>query len=88
MKERIILLLERSKWISLLSKAFRRRLGIIEPPILGIMGILSSEIKRSLRESHRLHAPSVNDKDVWSYTCTRTHAFMACCLIKHTDTFH
>ena len=60
-------------------------LGLIDPPIQGIMGLLSRGLKRSLCEIHRLHAavPTIRMSGV-----TLVHppyAFMACCLIKITD---
>jgi hypothetical protein len=53
-----------------------------QPPIQWVPGALSLGVKRQGRESDHSPPSSADVKNVWSYTSTPQHAFMAWCSVK------
>jgi hypothetical protein len=70
---------------SFFATASRPALGPSQPPIQWVPGNILRGIKRSGREADHSSLPSTEVKNVWSYTSTPTHLFMAWYLIKHRD---
>jgi hypothetical protein len=73
--------------IFLFTTASRTTLGPIQPPIQWVAGALFLGLKRPGREADQLPPSSAEVNTAWSYTSTPQQAFMAWCLVKHSDNF-
>jgi hypothetical protein len=74
--------------IFLFSTASRPALGVTQPPIEWIPGILPPAVKRPGLEADNSPPSSVEIKNTWSYTSTPPYVFMAWCLIQHRIRLH
>jgi hypothetical protein len=63
----------------------RMALGSTQPPFQWILGATSLRVKQPGREADHLPPSSAEVKNVWSYTSTPQHVFMAWCLVKQRD---
>jgi hypothetical protein len=72
--------------IFLFTTVSRPALGPTLPPIQGVPGDLSLEVKRPGREADHSPPSGAEVKNVWSYTSTPHYVFTAWCLVKHRDT--
>jgi len=68
--------------IFLFTTASRQALGIIQPPIQRVPETLYLGVKRPGREADDSPPSSAVVKNVWSYTFTPQHTFMAWCSAK------
>jgi hypothetical protein len=72
---------------SLLAAASRLFLGPTQPCIQRLPGAVSPFVKQPGREADHSPPSSAEVKNVWSYTSTPQHVFMAWCLVKHRNYF-
>jgi hypothetical protein len=63
--------------IPLFSTSFRPALGITQPPIQWVPGVISPGVKRRGHEANHSPPPRAEVKKIWIYTSTPPYAFMA-----------
>jgi hypothetical protein len=67
----------------LFDKASRPTLGLTQPPIQWIPGVVFSRVKRPVRKANHSFPSSAEVKNAWSYSCTLPYIFIAWGLVKH-----
>jgi hypothetical protein len=65
----------------------RPALGLTQPPIQWVLGVLSPGVKQPGHKDDCSPPSSTKVKNMWSYTSTPQYVFMARYLIKHRDNF-
>jgi hypothetical protein len=77
----------RGQGIFLFTTASRTAVGPTQPPIQWVTGVLSLGIKWPGREADHSLPSNAELKNVWSYTSTPQHLFVAWCFVKYRDSF-
>jgi len=78
---------QQGQGIVLFTMTSRLVLGLTEPPVQWVPGVLSPGVKWPGNEADHSLPSNAKVKNEWSYTSTLPYVIMALCVVKHRDSF-